>query len=132
MTDPRPTRRVARTPQASTTAAGASVVFLGALGVLGWQMAHGNDPALGAQAGAAAPVAAVARAPREVLERRVVRRVVVTRVVTDPEEPGEAPGVPAPAAVATPVVRTSAPVVVQTAAPAPAPVPSPPVQTRTS
>jgi hypothetical protein len=136
MTDARPKR--ARVPQASTAAAGASVLFLGVLGAIGVQMARGHDPALGAwrpKVAAAPPVA------RRVVERRIVRRVVVTKVITDPVA---AAVVPAPSAVvpvqsfsaapvaAAPVVRSTPPPV---AAPAPAPAPAPPpapVQTRSS
>jgi len=104
-------RRVARVPAASTTAAGASALFLGALGVIGVQMAQGRDPALGT-----APAPGV----RHVVERRVVRHVVVTDVVTDA---AQAPAPPTGVSSA-PVVRTSAP-------PVPAPAPAP-LRTATS
>lgn len=130
MTDartPRSRRPPARVPRASTTAAGAAALFTGAFGLMGWQMAHGRDPALGA--GTPKPASVTRQA---LVEHRIVRRVVVTRVVTypapaTPQAGGAAPGPAAPApapAAAAPVVRTSAPVV---QAPAPAPV-----QTRTS
>ena len=64
-------RRPAKLP-AWPVAAGTAGTFLAALAFLAGQVRDGRDPALGP----AEPVAA--RAPREVVVRRIVRRVVIT------------------------------------------------------
>ena len=92
-------RRPAKLP-AWPVAAGAAGTFLAALAFLAGQVRDGRDPALGP----AEPVAA--RAPREVVVRRIVRRVVIH----DP-----APAAAASARAAAPAPRPAP----ATAAPAP-------------
>lgn len=132
MTDA-PKRKVAKVPDMSVTAVGATALFLGALGGLGTQMALGKDPMLGAKKPA---TVAAAPARRKVVEHRVIRRVVVTKVVTDaaPATPvASSSGYSAPAAsYSAPAASYSAPVV-RYSAPAAAPAPAPaPVQTASS
>lgn len=111
-------RRPAKLP-AWPVATGAAGTFLAALAFLAGQVRDGRDPALGP----AEPVAA--RAPQQVVVRKIIRRVVVTH---------PAPRAAAPsggAAVASaPVSGGGTP----TAAPAPAaPAPQPaPLTTRSS
>lgn len=131
MTDVRRSAQVlagARTASMSWVAALCAFAFL--LAGLGWQMASGNDPSLGA----AKPAGAVASAQpvRRVIVRRVVRRVIVTRVLP-PRRPPVAAAAPAAAAPAAPapVAAYVAPQRVVAQAP-PAPRPAPQAVTRSS
>jgi hypothetical protein len=102
-------RRVARSNRPAYLAYGGSAVaFAAVLGVLGWQVATGADPAIGEAEPAAAPA-------QRMVVRRIVRRVIVTR---DAPAQTSAPAAPAPAE--------------QPATPAPAPAPAPPPTTRAS
>lgn len=120
-------RRPAKLP-AWPVAAGTAGTFLAALAFLAGQVRDGRDAALGP----AEPVAA--RAPREVVVRRVIRRVVITYPAPRAAAPagGAAPsGGSAPAAPSAPAAGAPAPA---PAAPAPAPAaPAPaPLTTRSS
>lgn len=114
---------MARTDRPRRTAAApvyvvAGAVFVAATAGLGWQMATGNDPALGARKPELSVQAAVQ--PRPVIIRRIEETTVVTRVVERPRAPATAPAPtsvaarPAPAPVAAapppppaPVTRSS-------------------------
>jgi hypothetical protein len=142
MTDARsrPPRVVARSHRPAYVAyGGAAVGFVAVLGVLGWQVATGADPAIGE----AEPVAA---APAQrVVVLRIVRRVIVTPDAPEraappaapPSEQSAAPAAPAPAQPAAPAPTPAQPAApaaapAQPAAPAPAPAPAAPPTTRAS
>lgn len=118
MTDPAPgparRRAVARVPAPAVTIVGASVVFLGALGGIGVQMATGHDPALG-----------VARSTGATSTERAPGAPRVARPRAAAATAGDEPGV---VQRPEPVVRTASPV---PSATAPVPAPSP-VQTTSS
>lgn len=146
MTDrPRPARARAGLVAARLSWLSAAVTFAVMLAFLGWRMASGEDPSLGA----AKPAAAVAEAPapRRVIIRRIERKVIVTRVLPPRPRPAAAayaaPGAPvasAPAyvppqraAYVAPQPRSYAPPArVAAPPPAPAPAPAPHVVTRAS
>lgn len=123
-----------RTPRVGAIYGTAAALFVAAAAGLGWQMADGRDPALGA-----ARASFAAAAPRRVLIRRIERTIVVTRLLP-PKPVTPAPGASSAPAIATANAPSSAaggapaaappPVV---AAPAPAPPPPPPAPvTKTS
>ena len=119
-------RRPAKLP-AWPVAAGTAGTFLAALAFLAGQVRDGRDPALGP----AEPVAA--RAPQEVVVRRIIRRVVIHHPAprTEPVAPTSG-AAPAPAGGAAPAPQPAP----EAAAPAPAPAaPAPqpaPLTTRSS
>jgi hypothetical protein len=122
---------MARTDRPRRTAAApvyvvAGAVFVAATAGLGWQMATGNDPALGARKPELSVQAAVQ--PRPVIIRRIEETTVVTRVVERPrarESTGSATPQPLGASSAAPVepAPATAPAPTSVAVrPAPAPV----------
>ena len=119
-------RRPAKLP-AWPIAAGAAGTFLAALAFLAGQVRDGRDPALGP----AEPVAA--RAPQQVVVRKIIRRVVITHPAPRAAAPaggGTAPGAPATGA-GSPAPAAAPPPAAPPAPAAPAPQPAP-LTTRSS
>jgi hypothetical protein len=104
-----PARRARRRPAASVVASSALIVFLVVFVLLGWQLASGHDPALGALP---------APEPHQVVVQQIQRRIIVTDVPRDSAVASVSSGGSQGAASSPPVA----------AAPAPAPAPAPATQ----